>query len=766
MPLQTIETGTQALWGRFESCRDRLFNQYDDIKYDPDTGLSLEELESEIASFLKENQDQSRVLQKANVMRIVLTRGQIAIDPEDWFVDKINHGCPRRSIGCDSQPDKGGIIRRLSLDWLDEAMLGPIAEETAWLERARRLGHASAPPGGLDRGHIAPGWDDLLSAGLSGLLDNVAAAREALGKRATREQLDFYESVEIVFHAAIELAFRFRHLAEKMAEQYPEHRERLLIIASAMSNVPAHRPRTFHEALQFEWLMHELIEMEGELVRSMGQFDRTLYPFYKADIEEGRLTRDQAKELIEFFWYKWYARTQGLENGKNFCLGGQYPDGREITNDLTFLALEAHEELATPDPKLSIRFGPGSPETLYRRVGELIRKGEHSFVLINDPIAIKALEKRGRTREDSRYYLPIGCYEPAVEGKEAGCKMNITVNMAKWVELALNDGKEPSSGEQVGPNTGDPRSFTDFQQLWNAYVTQMTYFLERSLACIQAAERAWPQINPSPMIAGTFKHCVSRGKDIGEGGPLYNGVGFVGAGLANACDSLFALKKTIFEDKRYTMDEMLGALSSNFEGREQLRRYLLNKVAKWGNNDPAVDELGTRIANLYCDKVHTFINGRGGACTAALFSLDFAHRGGQTTGALPDGRKAGTSLAPSLNASYGRDTNGVTALINSVTKLDGTSTPNGAVLDVTLHPSAVAGEEGLEALVSLIKTFFAQGGYALQFNVFDVETLKDAQRNPEQYAALQVRVTGWSVYFNSMSKLEQDNYIARNTHGI
>ena len=217
MPLQTAETDTKTLWGRFESIRDHLFNQYDDIKYDPSSGLSLEELESEIASYLNENRDLPRILQKANVTRIVLTRGQIAIDPEDWFVDKINHGCPRRSIACDQKPDKGGIIRRLSLDWLDEAMQGSIAEETAWVDRARELGHASLPLGGLDRGHIAPGWDDLLSAGLIGLLDKVAAARETLGEKATREQLDFYQSVEIVYHAAIELADRFRRLAEEMA---------------------------------------------------------------------------------------------------------------------------------------------------------------------------------------------------------------------------------------------------------------------------------------------------------------------------------------------------------------------------------------------------------------------------------------------------------------------------------------------------------------------------------------------------------------------
>ena len=234
--------------------------------------------------------------------------------------------------------------------------------------------------------------------------------------------------------------------------------------------------------------------------------------------------------------------------------------------------------------------------------------------------------------------------------------------------------------------------------------------------------------------------------------------------MANTCDSLLALKKTVYKDKRFTVEEILEALRSDFQGQEPMRQYLLNRVPKWGNSAPEADGLAKRIADYYCNKVHSFTNGRGGACLAALFSLDSALTMGQLTGALPDGRKARESLAPGLGAAYGRDRNGVTALIESVTKLDSTLTPNGAVLDVTLHPSAVKGEEGLEALVALIKTFLAKGGYAVQFNVFDVETLKDAQRHPERYATLQIRVTGWSVYFTSLSRLEQDQYIARITH--
>jgi pyruvate-formate lyase len=281
---------------------------------------------------------------------------------------------------------------------------------------------------------------------------------------------------------------------------------------------------------------------------------------------------------------------------------------------------------------------------------------------------------------------------------------------------------------------------------------------------VGAHEQQWPQINPSPLIAGTIHDCLEKGKDIGQGGAHYNAVGCVGIGLANACDSLMAIKKAVFEEKRFTLGEILEAIRCDFEGREPMRQYLVNKVPKWGNNDPEADALAKRIADYYCSKVHTFTNARGGPVQAALFTLTTQWSMGKVTGAMPDGRKAHAALAPGVGATPGRDMNGATGLIGSVTKLDFTETPNGSVLDIMLHPSSVRGDDGLDAMVNLIKTFFARGGYAVQFNVFDVETLRDAQRYPERYASLQIRVTGWSVFFNTLSKFEQDQFIARNIH--
>ncbi len=739
-------TNAQQVWGTFEGIRDHLFNQFRNVPFDPETGLSPEELKQEVEAYLQANPDQPRVLQKANVYRMVVTRGRIYVDPLDWFADKLSHG---------------NLVRKVRDEWHRDARAGAIKKEARWFDNVHKLGIIR---GGLDMGHISPGWENMFSGGLTGLIEEARENRERLGAEATDEQIAFYEAVEMVYQATIDLAMRFSQLARKMIPDFPDHELRLRAVSDICERVPAHSPETFYEALQFAWLMHEMIEMEGEMVRSMGHFDRTLYPYYRADIDSGRLTREQAKELIKFFWFKYYSRTRGKDNGKNFVFGGQYADGSILTNELTYLALEAYEELNTPDPKLSVRFLPDTPDKLYKQVADLIRRGHNSFVLMNDVPAVEAQVKRGKTWEDARTYLPIGCYEPAVDGKEAGCTMNIEINLAKVMELALHNGADPLSGQQIGPNTGDPRQFVDFEEMFGAFTGQMDFLLTRTVGYVGAHERQWPQINPSPVIAGTIHDCLEKGKDIGQGGAHYNAVGCVGIGLANACDSLMAIKKAVFEEKRFTLEEILEAIRCDFEGREPMRQYLLNKVPKWGNNDPEADALAKRIADHYCSKVHTFTNARGGPVQAALFTLTTQWSMGEVTGAMPDGRKAHTALAPGVGATPGRDMNGVTGLIGSVTKLDFTETPNGSVLDIMLHPSSVWGDDGLDAMVNLIKTFFARGGYALQFNVFDVETLRDAQRYPERYTSLQIRVTGWSVYFNTLSKFEQDQFIARNIH--
>ncbi len=732
----------------FDQLRSHLFDQFMAPPFEEASGLAVDALNVKISAFLSENPSMPRVLLKANAFRIIVTEARICVDPEDWFADKLEHG---------------GILRKIGGMWLDEAIAGPIAREAGILGQAYHVGLLKGPKGGIDLGHISPGWEHLLRGGLRGLLQEIQIVRLS-NSGLDSAQLDFLCAVEMVYEAAIALSARYADMCDRKAVEETEHAGRLRTLASVCRRVPADRPRNFHEALQFTWLVHELIEMEGEFVRSMGQFDRALYPFYRADIESGAIDGTQAKELIKFYWMKWYSRTRGERNGKNFVFGGQYPDGSLITNELTYLALEAYEELNTPDPKLSVRFNPEEDDRLYVTVADLIRKGHNSFVLLNDPVAIQALLNMGKTPEDARSYLPIGCYEPAVEGREAACTMNVTVNLAKIVELTLNDGFDPLTEEIIGSGNGTLIDFGSFEDLWTAFLRRLNETLETAIGCIRVAEGEWPRINPSPFIAGTIEDCISSGRDIGEGGPRYNSVGFVGSGLANAADSLMAIRQAVYEKKIYTLADIVAALRCNFEGQESMRRYLLEKVPKWGNDIPGVDAIGRDIAEHFCGKVHSFTNARGGRCQAALFTLDFAWFGGKLTGALPDGRRSGDSLAPGTGASYGRDKNGTTGLLKSVLNIDALKLPNGSVLDVTLHPTAVAGDKGLDSLVNLIKTYFANGGYGLQFNVYDAATLQAAKENPEKYSALQVRLTGWSVYFTSLSAFEQEQFIKRISH--
>ena len=747
--MSTVSSISEAeqIWGTFESLREHLFDQFQNIPFDPETGLSVEDLKREVEEYLQTHPDDPKVLQKANIYRIVVTRGRISVDPLDWFASKINHG---------------GLVAKTRDGWHKDVRANVIEAEATWSAHMNDLG---VTRGGLDMHHIAPGWENMFAGGLTGLMQKAHEYRESFGTEITDEQIAFYEAVEIVYRATIELSERFSDLAMSMIPDFPEHESRLRTIAALCERVPAYSPRTLHEALQFIWFMQIMVEIEGESPMSLGHFDRMLYPYYQADIDSGRLIPEQAKELIKFFWYKYHARMRGKgDSARNFTFAGQCPDGTDATNEFTHLALDAREELAEPDPKLSVRFFPGSPDRLYRHVARLIQNGCNALVLLNDLSAVEALVKCGKTIEDARSYLSIGCYEPAIDGKEAACTMNMPINMAKVLEMALHDGKDPLSGEQIGQHTGDPRQFTDFDQLWDAFTTQLDFIISRSAEAIGAHERQWPQINPSPLIAGTIDDCLTRGKDIGQGGAHYNAAGFIGIGLANACDSLLAVRQVVFDQKRFTMDEILSAIRHDFDGCEPMRQYLLNRVPKWGNNDPEADALGKRIADYYCSKVHTFTNARGGPVQAALFTITRQWEMGRITGAMPDGRKAGSPLAPGAGATPGREMNGLTGLMGSVTKLDFTNTPAGSVLDITLHPSAVRGESGLDAMVNLIKTFSAEGGYALQFNVYDVETLRDAQRHPERHSSLQIRVSGWSVYFNTLSKFEQDQFIARNIY--
>jgi len=731
------------LWGRFDSVRKELEAQYSKPVFREDTGSTLPELSLEWEDYYKGHAADSHVMQKAYLLHMIMTKAQIHVDGRDFFADHLNHG---------KLPLK---VRTL---WNREVSDRELPYEAAWKQDAAMTGLVY---GELDLGHTCPGWSYFLRVGAGGILRQAERDRAALGDTITKEQTEFFDSVKLTYTGMIAYAHRLAAEARRVGQEEPENKERMALVADALSHVPENPPRTFHEALQMVYLLHQTVEMEGEFVRSMGGFDRLFISYYRADLAEGRLTRQEAKELIKYFWMKFFANTRGAGNGKNFFFGGCDANGANAVNELTYLALEVYDEMDVTDPKLSVRVGKDTPDELLAQVCRIMRQGKTAFVLVNDDVAIPAIVKYGKTLEDARNYTLIGCYEPAVEGKEIACNMSLKINLAKAVELAMNNGMDPLTGRFMGYPTGNPEEMT-FEEFFGAVLLQIRHQVYKATEYIRRYEKYWMEINPSPILAGTFADALAKGCDIGRSGPYYNNTGCMGAGLANVADSLIAVKKLVYEERRCTMAELIAACRQDFRGQELLQRYIVHRLPKWGNDDPEVDAIAVRVAQDYTKTVNAIPNNRGGWFRASMFTLDHRFTFGKRMGATPDGRKKGEYLAGGVGAMTARDYRGLTAQILSVTKLDYTDIPNGSVVDIYLHPSAVQGEDGLHAFVSLIKTYFARGGYAIQFNVFDTQTLIEAQKHPDQYATLQVRVCGWNVYFVTMDPEDQEQYIQAN----
>ena len=738
-----------GVWGTFERERERLNLQMLEPGFVDGSGLSPSDLKSGFYKLRDSLSGDSAVIRKAKLLEYLLLNGRISVDPEDWFADKLDHQ---------------GLMSEYNASAMRGVPAEHIPETRDVLNTAGATGYYET---GLDVGHVSPGWRYMLERGLSGLLAEARGARAGYGAGLTEEQADFYDSLEIVYSAIIAFARRLSDMAASLVGTGGEAADaRLITIADSLSNVPEKPPGDFHEALQFSYIMHQMIEMEGEWVRSMGGFDRNFFRYYDADVKTGKLRVKTAQEMIKFFFTKFYANTRGAANGKNFYFGGQFADGSNAENELSFVALEAYSEMNTTDPKLSVRFFKYSSERLYRQVAETIRAGRSAFVLVNDEVAIPAIMTQGKSLEEAREYLLIGCYEPAIEGKEVACNMSISLNLAKGVELVINRGIDIGTGVALGPDTGDPLHFTSYEEFEGAYFKQLQAQIEAATDTVRKYELFWPLMNPSPILAGTFEDAIKSGRDIGQCGPKYNNTGCMGAGLATAVDSLCAVKKAVFEDGMCTMEELISAVKSGFMGYDKLRLYLQNRVARWGNGEREADETAKKIVDFYSERVNSNHNSRGGRFVPSMFSLNHSDSLGKRTSALPDGRLCAEPLSLNNTANTGKDKGGVTALLRSLTSLDYLKLPNGSVTDVYLHPSALMGEDGLNAFISLIKTYFARGGYGIQFNVFDTQTLLDAQKHPEKYSQLQIRVCGWNVYFVNLSPLEQERYIKANIHSM
>jgi len=711
---------------KFDPQNKRLAEQFKEIHWDPESGIGKAELEDRFGELMKNENGYSRAVLKAKTLELIAEESRVAADPDDIFQDKL-YG--------------GNLLSRQRTVWEEEVIRSCLPAETQKVNNA--WSRCGAYHGHSDFGHTSPNSELLLRVGFPGLLQRVetAASRDGL----TEKQKDFYESCRITLRAAITYLSRLAQAIEPFDVEN----------ADALRNLTKGAPANTYEAMQLliaYFFFHEYVGKTR--VRTLGRLDVLLYPFYKKDIENGVFTKEEIREMLKFFLNKFW--TADVPYGLPFCLGGGGTDGREVTNELSYLIVETYRDLSIYSPKIHIRVSEKTPADFIRLVLRCIREGKSSFVFVNDAVAVKALKKVGITEEDAVNYVPIGCYEPAVWGSEIGCTGNGGVNLAKACELVMTNGVDCQSGELCGVRTGEIRSYEEFL---DAVKKQIRYMADEAMSYITKIERYYGQIGPDPLLSSMYDSCMEKGVDAFEGGAKYNNSSLYFWCIATLADSVAAVRKLVFEDQTVTFAQLCGILKNDWEGYETLRLKARKLSCKYGNNDARTDSIAAELSRFAAEICNNRPNGRGGVFKAALFCIDRFVYLGERTMATPEGRRKGEILSKNLCASVGMDRNGITALISSVTKMDLSDFPNGSVLDFVLHPSAVQGEDGLDAFYQILSVYFGKGGFAMHGNIMNADELKEAQKNPEKYKNLQVRVCGWNAYFVDLRKEEQDAFI-------
>ena len=622
-------------------------------------------------------------------------------------------------------------------------------------------------------GHFFPGHENVLKFGLSGLIQK---AEKYLEKYSDDEDKKiFLESVIMVLDAAKKFIYRFSNLAKDLADKEisPARQKELWEISQICANISEVPPKSFKEALQLIYFTHLISGLEdGGFAISIGRLDQYLYPYYLKDKKEGKINNEEAQFLIECFFIKlstlWnyvigkgVIAVEGPPIAENLVIGGVDRDGNDATNELSWIILEAYNHIKTVQPTFCVRIHEATSEDFIRKIGEYIKAGT-SIALMNDQVMIPGLINRGYSLEDAREYAPIGCVEPQHPYKSFGSTNANQFNIVKCLELTINNGVDMLTRNEYGLK--NYKEINSYEDLWDNFARQMKYFIEYMVKTMYYLDKAISELTPQPFLSATIDDCIERGLDITKGGAVYDFTGPQLIGLATVADSIAVIKKIIFEEKLLPFKDLVQMLAKNYrgtyEGRKgtEWREIFINKVPKFGNDNNYVDKIAVDVAKLYCDEIVKYSNYRGGRFNPGIYSTTFHLAFGMFTGASADGRKLTEQLSNGLGPTNGRDKNGPTAILNSIKKLENELMTNGNSLILAFHPNTLKNE----LFVPLIQSFFEpNGGYQVQFNVVGKETLCDAQKNPDEYRGLVVRIAGYSVYFTELSKIAQDEIIAR-----
>lgn len=702
-----------------------------------------------------------------------------------WYISDIDEfGTRKKDPYYISPEDKVTILETLKY-WEGKSMED--LSQTAMPAKIRELEKDDIICVGLENGvsgETTCDHEKILTIGLRGYIEECQRNIDGTLPQTMEEQakVDFWKACIIQCQGLITYAHRMADEAERKASTCTDEKRKqeLLTIAENCRIVPEQPPQTFQQALQAVWFVHVYFYIEVcTTACGFGRFDQYMWEFYKKDvIDEKNITREEALEMLECLYLKtcevyevrdsWYATAfAGYPMWQILVVGGQTPDGKDASNDLSYLCLEAADELQVKQPVMAVRVWEETPEDLIKFGCRMIQEGQANPGFFNDDTAIKiSLGKgRGSTIEEARDWTIVGCIQPGPGGGGTdGSPDAGYVNMGKMIEFVLHNGVDPATGKLTGLETGDPREFKNIEEFKDALKKQILHHYDMIRTGYNLMQSI--HMNRYPVIFASMvtKGCVESGKSVQHGGAKYSTAGLYVTGPANLADSIAAVEKCVFEDKDLTMDELIKACDSNFEGQERLRQLLLNKPEKYGNNQQHVDGIYKEMMDYIADHVQEWSDARGGYYAFGIDSQTMNIPHGQVTGALPDGRLAGEPLCDASSPMMGRDINGPTATVKSVASMVDEALHEGALYNLRFDPKGVQGENGLNIIEGVIKTYFEDGGQHIQINVVDNETLKKAQEKPENYKGLMVRVAGYMAYFTELDKSAQDAIIYRTAH--
>jgi len=632
------------------------------------------------------------------------------------------------------------------------------------------------------QGHILPDVETWLREGPCGLRSRVREARERLERNGgvLRDKSDFYLAAEICLAAASEFMLRYADLASELerAAMSGQRSLELREVARNCRHLATHPPRTYWQALQSVSFLFVLLQIESNASSfSPGRFDRYTMPFLRRDLDAGILDMHHAQELLQCLWIKFNeivllrsaegARYfAGFPIGFNVMIGGQRPDGRDATNLLSFLCLQAQAEVQLPQPNLSVRLHKNTPDDFLSAVSRVISLGTGMPQVFNDEVIVPGQERRGVKHADAIDYAAVGCVELSIPGKALGWSDSAMFNMVRVLELTLRGGEVPETGKRIGPQTPRLEELKSFGELEAALETQLRHYVALMVKGANIVDRVHARVCQTPFLSTVIADCIEKGKDVTDGGARYNFSGPQGVQIANLADSLAALRLLVFERNEIGARQLMEALSRNFAGDEVLRQRLLTGAPKYGNDDTYVDEIGSRWARFYCEEVGRYSTPRGGTFQPGFYTVSAHVPLGHDVGATPDGRLAYTPLADGgLSPVAGRDLKGPTAVLRSVSRIDQQLASNGVLLNLKFLPSFFKYSGSIGWFTAFLRGFVDLRIGHVQFNVISADTLRQAQQYPEQFRSLVVRVAGYSAYFVELNKEIQDEIIQRTAHG-